>query len=185
MLPPFDYFQHRRAWLVLFPAHLPNQQLNDSHRSQRKQFERAARISALPSAYRGPITTAERSILEKPIQELVQDVHKHVLKPVDILHVYGKVAIRAHERTNCLTEILLPEAEAWAENEVDLSGPLAGIPVSLKDSIVVKGFDASVGYSCKTGKPYSEDGAIVKLLKDAGIHFSIASTAIERANQCA
>jgi Asp-tRNA(Asn)/Glu-tRNA(Gln) amidotransferase A subunit family amidase len=67
-----------------------------------------------------------------------------------------------------VTEILFPEAEAWAEKEVNLKGPLAGIPVSLKDSIQVKGFDISVGYSRNVGKPYAEDGAMVKLLKDAG-----------------
>jgi Asp-tRNA(Asn)/Glu-tRNA(Gln) amidotransferase A subunit family amidase len=49
-----------------------------------------------------------------------------------------------------------------------LKGPLAGIPVSLKDSIQVKGFDSTVGFSQHTGKPYAEDGPMVKLLKDAG-----------------
>jgi Asp-tRNA(Asn)/Glu-tRNA(Gln) amidotransferase A subunit family amidase len=98
---------------------------------------------------------------------LVQDVHKNVLKPIDILRTYGKVAVRAHEKTNCLTEIMLPEAETWAE-EIHIKGPLAGIPVSLKDSIIVGGFDVSVGYSCNTGKPYAQDGTIVRILKDAG-----------------
>ena len=63
---------------------------------------------------------------------------------------------------------MLPEAENWAEQEIDLKGPLAGIPISLKDSIAVKGFDVSVGYSCNTGKPYVEDGTLVKILKAAG-----------------
>lgn len=63
---------------------------------------------------------------------------------------------------------MLPEAETWAENDINLEGPLAGIPISLKDSIVVGGFDVSVGYSCKTGKPSKKDGALVKILKDAG-----------------
>lgn len=63
---------------------------------------------------------------------------------------------------------MLPEAETWAENDVNLKGPLAGIPVSLKDSIAVGGFDVSVGYSCKTGKPTIKDGALVRILKDAG-----------------
>ena len=63
---------------------------------------------------------------------------------------------------------MLPEAERWAENEINLEGPLAGIPVSLKDSIAVKGFDVSVGYSCNTGKPYAEDGSLAKILKAAG-----------------
>lgn len=98
----------------------------------------------------------------------MQDVHKRVLSPVDVLRTYGKMAIRAYEKTNCLTEVMLPDAEVWAENEVDLKGPLAGIPVSLKDSIDVKGFDTSVGYSCNTGKPCAADGSLVKILKAAG-----------------
>lgn len=87
---------------------------------------------------------------------------------MDILRAYGKVALEAQKKTNCLTEILFPEAEEWAKNEINLEGPLAGIPVSLKDSIQVKGFDISVGYSRNTGKPYAEDGPMVKLLKEAG-----------------
>ena len=63
---------------------------------------------------------------------------------------------------------MLPEAETWAETEINKQGPLAGIPVSLKDSIAVGGFDASVGYSCHTGKPFAKDGTMVRLLKDAG-----------------
>ncbi|KAI8932322.1 hypothetical protein NX059_010517 [Plenodomus lindquistii] len=135
---------------------------------RRKQSERASKIANLPTTYRGPLSSQERSILGKPIQELVQDVHKQVTSPVDILRAYGKVAIRAHEKTNCATEILFPEAEEWAKKEVNLKGPLAGIPVSLKDSIQVKGFDISVGYSRNVGKPYAEDGVMVKILKDAG-----------------
>lgn len=63
---------------------------------------------------------------------------------------------------------MLPEAESWLESEINLKGPLAGIPVSLKDSIHVKGFDASVGYAAFAGKPILEDGPMVQLLKDAG-----------------
>jgi fatty acid amide hydrolase len=90
-----------------------------------------------------------------------------------VIRTYGKVAVKAHEKTNCVTELLLPEAEQWAASEVNLEGPLAGIPVSLKDSILVKGFDTSVGYASKALNPSKEDGVIVKLLKDAGKHFSV------------
>jgi len=140
----------------------------DSPPSKRKQLERSTRIASLPTSYTSPISSGDRDILSKSIENLVQDVHNQVLSPVDILRAYGKVAIRAHEKTNCLTEIMLPDAEEWAEKEVNLKGPLAGIPVSLKDSIAVKGFDASVGYSCNTGKPYADDGSLVKILKAAG-----------------
>ena len=136
--------------------------------SQRKQLERSTRIANLPLSYRSAITQPDREILSKSIEALVQDVHRGLLKPIDILRTYGKVAIKAHEKTNCLTEVMIPEAESWAEHEVNLEGPLAGIPVSLKDSIAVKGFDVSVGYSCNTGNPYAEDGSLVKILKAAG-----------------
>ena len=131
-------------------------------------MERSTRIANLPPSYQSPISPQDREILDKQIEILVQDVHKQLLKPIDILRTYGKVAIRAHEKTNCLTEIMLTEAESWAENEINLKGPLAGIPVSLKDSVAVRGFDVSVGYSRNTGKPYIEDGSLVKILKAAG-----------------
>lgn len=105
----------------------------------------------------------------------MQDVQKGVLSPIEVLRTYGKVAVKAHEKTNCVTELLLPEAEEWATSEVNLKGPLAGIPVSLKDSLQVKGFDITLGYSKLAGKPYQEDGAVVKLLKDAGMHTKIPS----------
>lgn len=139
--------------------------------SLRKQQERSSRIANLPTYYHSPITSGDSEILSKPIEELVQDVHKHVLQPVDILRTYGKVAIRAHAKTNCLTEVMMPEAETWAETEINKQGPLAGIPVSLKDSIAVGGFDVSVGYSQNTGKPYAKDGIMVRILKDAGRYF--------------
>lgn len=99
----------------------------------------------------------------------MQDVQKGEKKAVDVLRAYGKVAVKAQEKTNCLTEIMIKEAEGWIERgEVNMKGPLAGIPVSLKDSIVVAGFDSSVGYSRLTGKPWEVDGPIVRMLKDAG-----------------
>ncbi|KAF2840973.1 amidase signature enzyme [Patellaria atrata CBS 101060] len=145
-----DYFQHR----------------NDC---KRKQSERASKIASLPQTYRSPLASNERDILDAPIQKLVEDVQNKTLSPVDVLRTYGKVAIKAHEKTNCCTEILFPEAESWiTEGQINLSGPLAGIPVSLKDSVQVKGFETSVGYSAFTGKKAEKDGSMVRLLKDAG-----------------
>lgn len=106
--------------------------------------------------------------MSRPISELVEDVHNSTISPIDILRTYGKTAKKAHEKTNCVTELMLPEAESWALNDVNLKGPLAGIPISLKDSIAVGGFDVSVGYSRHINKPYAEDGIMVKLLKKAG-----------------
>ncbi|KAM3425168.1 hypothetical protein BST61_g7127 [Cercospora zeina] len=150
MLPPFDYFEHRAA-------------------CKRKQDERAARIANLPKPYHQPITADESELLDAPIDQLVKDVQSNSTSAVDVLRAYGKAAVKAHAKTNAVTEVMIREAEAWLEHgDINLEGPLAGIPVSLKDSIVVGGFDTSVGYSRKTGKPHPADGGIVRLLKDAG-----------------
>ena len=100
----------------------------------------------------------------------MQDVQNGVLRPIDILRTYGKMALKAHEETNCLTEIMISKAEEWAE-DVDLKGPLAGIPVSLKDTVVVRGFDVSVGYSSTTGRPAAQHGTLVRILRDAGQNY--------------
>ena len=98
----------------------------------------------------------------------MQEVQNRSISALDILCTYGKVAVKAQQKTNCVTELLLPEAERWAQADVDLKGPLAGIPVSLKDSIQVNGFDVSLGYTYFANKPYQEDGSMVRLLKKAG-----------------
>ncbi|KAF2089836.1 amidase signature enzyme [Saccharata proteae CBS 121410] len=150
MIYPFDYFQHRR----------------DCHH---KQTTRASTIATLPRDYHLPLSASERAILNTPIQDLVSSVHARTTTPLSLLHTYGKAALLAQSRTNCCTEILIPAAERWlSDGSINLSGPLAGIPVSLKDSIVVGGHDVSVGYSRKTGKPHEKDGAMVRMLKDAG-----------------
>lgn len=96
-------------------------------------------------------------------------MQKKITAPVDILRTYGKVAVKAQEKTNCLTEIMFPEAETWIEDgQINLKGPLAGIPVSLKDSLKVGGFVTSVGYSRYANRVAEKDGSMVKLLKDAG-----------------
>lgn len=116
-------------------------------------------------------------MINKPIGQLVQEVQNSSLAATDVLRTYGKVAVKAQEKTNCVTELLLPEAELWAQSEVNLKGPLAGVPISLKDSVQVKGFDITLGYTRLAGKPYQEDGPMVKLLKDAGTLLgSITST---------
>lgn len=137
--------------------------------SKRKQEERAARIATLPKEYQYPLASAEKEILDEDISRLVHDVQDGKKNAVDVLRAYGKVAVRAQGKTNCLTEIMLKEAEGWIQSgDINLKGPLAGIPVSLKDSIHVGGFDTSVGYSRNVFQPQLADGAIVRMLKDAG-----------------
>ncbi|GAB1310176.1 Amidase domain-containing protein [Madurella fahalii] len=145
-----DYLKHRRD-------------------CQRKQQERAARIRSL-TAYHGPLTDSDKATLTRPIEDLVADIRSGTTAPLSVLRTYGKVALKAHARTNCLTEILLESAEEWLASPVaiNLRGPLAGVPVSLKDTVVVGGYDTTVGYSSFVGNAAAADGPMVRLLKDAG-----------------
>ncbi|KAK4158806.1 amidase signature domain-containing protein [Cladorrhinum sp. PSN259] len=137
-----------------------------------KQEQRISRLGSLPAVYHSPLTQEDKETIHAPIESLVSAVQSGTTSPISILHTYGKVAVKAHKRTNCVTEVLIPSAEKWVSSPekggLNLKGPLAGIPVSLKDTIVVGGYDTTVGYSSFVGNATPEDGAMVRLLKDAG-----------------
>ncbi|KAJ8691825.1 hypothetical protein PTI98_011356 [Pleurotus ostreatus] len=101
------------------------------------------------------------------------------LTPLTVLTAYTKKALAAHAQTNCLSEILVESAQRWAnsskfsaENLKEKrnleSLPLAGGPVSLKDTVGVEGYDSCIGYSAWVGKPFPRHSALVRLLLDAG-----------------
>ncbi|KAI6045329.1 amidase signature enzyme [Pisolithus marmoratus] len=144
----FSYLSHRRACLD-------------------KRREREERIASLPQVYHEPLTPQDKHLLSQPISSIVHEVQTSSLLPVDVLRAYGKRAIQAQAQTNCLTEVMIGEAENWALAAIR-SGPLAGVPVSLKDMIAVKGYDSSLGYSAFTNAPVPNDGPLVRLLRDAG-----------------
>ncbi|KAK4116185.1 amidase signature enzyme [Canariomyces notabilis] len=135
-----------------------------------KQQERDARIRSL-TAYHGQLTEEDKATLARPIEDLVAGIRSGTTSPLSVLRTYGKVALKAHARTNCLTEVMLSSAEEaiTQKGEINLaSGPLAGVPVSLKDTVVVAGYDTTVGYSAFVGNKTARDGPMVRLLKDAG-----------------
>lgn len=136
--------------------------------SDRKSKEQKSLFASLhPDCY-VPFAAFDRDILHKPIEDLVQEVRDGTLGAAGILRTYRKIAIRAQEKANCITELLLPEAETWAESEVNTKVQLAGVPVSLKDSVHVRGFATTFGYARHACQPREKDGPMVKLLKDTG-----------------
>ena len=135
--------------------------------SAEKQKERQSRIDNLPVVYHEPLTPEDTLIVGQYASETIAKVQKGSLDPVAVVHAFGKKALKAHEALNCLTEILLPEAEGWAR-QCNRKGPLAGMPVSLKDTVAVGGFDVCIGYSAWVGKRAPVDSPLVRLLRDAG-----------------
>ncbi|KIK95838.1 hypothetical protein PAXRUDRAFT_826613 [Paxillus rubicundulus Ve08.2h10] len=144
----FSYLAHRRA-------------------CDDKQRERAGRIASPPEIHHEPLTPQDKNILSQPTSFIIAFVQTSSLHPSDVLTTYAKRALQAHAQTDCLTEVTIAPAEKWARG-ANRSGPLAGMPVSLKDMFAVKGHDSCMGYSALCGKPLDYGDVFVMFLRDAG-----------------
>jgi Asp-tRNA(Asn)/Glu-tRNA(Gln) amidotransferase A subunit family amidase len=71
-----------------------------------------------------------------------------------------------------VAEILIPSAETWAStlssDEHVSSKPLLGMPISLKDTFSVAGYDQAIGYTSLIHRPAPKTSPLVQLLLDAG-----------------
>ncbi|KAF2816531.1 amidase [Mytilinidion resinicola] len=106
---------------------------------------------------------------------LVDSLAKGKLKSVDVVRAFCKRAAIAQQLTNCLTEILFDEALARAAHlDAHLAagnppvGPLHGLPISLKDTFKIPGYDATVGLAILAFKPATTASTLVDVLLNAG-----------------
>ncbi|KAH9896951.1 amidase signature enzyme [Cubamyces lactineus] len=149
-----SYLEHRRA-------------------CAQKQADLHDTLACVPAFYTGPSTDADTKILALSLRQLVAACLDKSVAPSDVLEAYGKRALAAHAATNCLADVFLLEAERAAsllENDKSRfsSGPLAGVPVSIKDCIDIEGHDTTLGFSANAGKPAHASAPLVRLLRDAG-----------------
>ncbi|KAH7071582.1 acetamidase [Paraphoma chrysanthemicola] len=153
---------------------------------QYARIPHAWRLSNLPSSqvtdYRdiprtcGLLTQVELDITEKyDATALAEAIRSRRLKCVDVAQAFCKRAAIAHQLTNCLTEIFFDDAlKRAAELDAHLDakklplGPLHGVPVSLKDTFKVRGYDASIGLAALSFKPSTENSVLVDNLLGAG-----------------
>ncbi|KAI2480474.1 Acetamidase [Pyrenophora tritici-repentis] len=160
--------------------------------SQRKKDEQYGRIPAdwrlktLPGPHVksymdiprncGLLSKEELDITEKyDAVALAQAIKDKQVKCVDVTRAFCKRAAIAHQLTNCLTEIFFDDALKRAQ-ELDhhlasgnpLLGFLHGVPISLKDTFKVRGYDASIGLAALCFKPAQENSTLVECLLRAG-----------------
>ncbi|KZL64569.1 general amidase [Colletotrichum tofieldiae] len=112
-------------------------------------------------------------------RELLSKIHTGGFSSEEVTVAFCKRAALAQQLTSCLTEIFFDEGIARAR-QLDQHlkatgkpiGPLHGLPISLKDSFVVKGHYATVGYvEFLKRPPPTANSAMVNLLLDAGAVF--------------
>ncbi|KAL7419003.1 hypothetical protein Q5752_006688 [Cryptotrichosporon argae] len=159
--------------------------------------KRAQRDAAIPSAWRlapgaipddrldvtavpaecGLLTAAELAITETRADVLVQGMLRKEVSSYGVTLAFCKRAAIAQQVTNCLSEIFFEQAlensrrldEQYAQTGIP-SGPLHGLPVSLKDCFVVEGVDAAIGTTAHAMKPgkAEDESEITKIMRTCG-----------------
>ncbi|KAH0351496.1 amidase, partial [Aureobasidium melanogenum] len=123
------------------------------------------------------LTDREITITEEnDAVDIVDKIRQQEYTAEEVTVAFCKRAAITQQLTNCLTEIFFEEAIERArqldqERAADPSAPwkpLHGLPISLKDSFKVPGFDSTIGMTYFANKPATEYSALPKLLLDLG-----------------
>lgn len=130
-------------------------------------------VSNLPTSQ---LTPRQFEIVHLDATALAEALRDRKYTAVETIQAFCHVATIAQDLTNCLTEVLFDEGLARAR-ELDqhlqetgqVVGPLHGVPVSIKDHILVRGHDTATGYIQWAGCTIAEkDAIVVDLLRKAG-----------------
>jgi Asp-tRNA(Asn)/Glu-tRNA(Gln) amidotransferase A subunit family amidase len=109
--------------------------------------------------------------------DLLEAMRSRKLRCLEVVRVFCARALLAGETFNCNTEELFAEAIEAAVNADkmydnakpgDVLPPMLGLPISIKDNLAQKGTDTTCGLAVRADKPYSDDGGLVKALRDSG-----------------
>jgi amidase len=124
----------------------------------------------------GILTDVELQITEKyDATDLIDELAKGNLTSEAVTTAFCKRAAIAQQLTNCLTEVLFDDAIARAK-ELDAHfnrtgqtfGPLHGLPISLKDTFQIRGYDASLGVAALCFKPSTVNSTLAEHLLSLG-----------------
>lgn len=130
-------------------------------------------VSALPTSQLPP---REYEIVHLDATALADAIRARRYTAVEVLEAFCHVATIAQDLTNCLTEVLFEEGLLRAR-ELDrhlaetgqVVGSMHGVPVSIKDHILVKGHDTATGYTAWAFRTVAaKDAVVVDVLRKAG-----------------
>lgn len=135
-------------------------------------------VTGIPESC-GLLTSAEIAITELDATEVCAQIAKGELSAVDTVVAFGKRAAIAHQLTACLTDFFLDEAAEQAQKlddyfqrEGKVIGPLHGLPISIKDSIPIKGRPGSGGF-LSNFEVSPDDCDMTRILRSLGAVFYV------------
>ncbi|KIW17941.1 hypothetical protein PV08_05136 [Exophiala spinifera] len=124
----------------------------------------------------GLMSTRELQITEAyTTAQLLSALAQGTFSSLEVTTAFCKRAAIAQQLTSCLTEVFYDSALKRAKELDDYlashgrpSGPLHGLPISLKDSFKLKGIDSSVGFVSLVNKPAEQNSVLVDILLELG-----------------
>ncbi|KAI5365539.1 putative amidase [Septoria linicola] len=131
-------------------------------------------VTGVPAAS-GILDEQELAITESLATEIVAKIAKGEWKAEAVTRAFCKRAAIAHQLTKCLTVIMFDDAikrakelDTHFEKTGKVTGPLHGLPISLKDNFDVTGYTSSVGFCSWAEEIRKQDSTIVITLKSLG-----------------
>ncbi|GFR74393.1 fatty-acid amide hydrolase 1-like [Elysia marginata] len=150
--------------LYFYNRHCRNKKIRD------RQEQSRGLINAVAESVSKVTDSESDEIVNKSFQELKAALRNGQLTAVEVLMAFQRKALRVTKDINCVTEPI-KEAEELARN-LDASpgfkGLLHGIPVSIKESTSIAGYDRTGGMEVHIGDIACEDAVVIQVLKDHG-----------------
>ncbi|KAJ1306957.1 hypothetical protein OPQ81_007937 [Rhizoctonia solani] len=148
---------------------------NPNVEKKRQQRDKLIDLGRMAIKGEGTNDTLRREIISSNIRQIVNGISERKWTATQTVAAFIEQAIKAHEFTNCLTEILF-EPALKAAKELDdhfdqtgqLRGPLHGVPLTFKDQYEIEGYDSTIGFTHWTDRHAKQDAELVAQARALG-----------------
>ncbi|CAE6484084.1 unnamed protein product [Rhizoctonia solani] len=143
----------------------------------RKQQQRAKLIDLGRIAVKaeGSSEKLRREIISSNIRQIVTGISERKWTATQAVVAFIAQAIKAHEATNCLTEILFEpalktakELDDYFDRTGELRGPFHGVPLTFKDQYEIEGYDSTIGFTNWVDRHAKQDAELVAHARSLG-----------------
>ncbi|KFV80909.1 Fatty-acid amide hydrolase 1, partial [Struthio camelus australis] len=107
-------------------------------------------------------------ILSLPLLELVEKLREGSLSPESVLYSYIEKALEVNQEVNCVTAFIPSCLHHIQEMRNQKKGLLYGVPISIKDHVVCKGYGCICGSGQKLSLLEQEESVLVRVLRSQG-----------------